>query len=343
MALMSRRAFLVSSAAAACVASLPRIARATGGLDVGEQAVALHQVRVLLATGPYAAPQQLDAWHFMWNGGSYRGTAATVALPDGRNALVNTLPLDAYLYGVLSKEVGASWAAAAQQAQAIVARTYALHKLRPDKPYDVTAGDADQNYGGMASETVEGRAAVDATAGVIVTYGGLPAHVAYSASCGGRTADAGDVWGTPYPYLVSIPDPNCIGTPNFDWQADVPLQTLQRALRTDLANVGVLQAVTLQIDAPSDRPRAIDFAGTMTTFATPVERFRMAVGPQIVRSTFLYSAALNRDGSTLSLAGTGHGHGVGLCQWGARMLGEGGANAAQIVAFYFPGTSFGRG
>jgi len=340
---MSRRAFLVSSAAAACVASLPRIARATGGLDVGEEAVALHQVRVLLATGSYAAPQQVDAWHFIWSGGSYRGTAATVALPDGRNALVNTLPLDAYLYGVLSKEVGASWAAAAQQAQAIVARTYALHKLRPDKPYDVTAGDADQNYGGMASETVEGRAAVDATAGVIVTYGGLPAHVAYSASCGGRTADAGDVWGTPYPYLVSIPDPNCIGTPNFDWQADVPLQTLQRALGTDLANVGALQAVTLQIDAPSDRPRAIDFAGTMTTFATPVERFRMAVGPQIVRSTFVHSAALNRDKSTLSLAGTGHGHGVGLCQWGARMLGEGGANAAQIVAFYFPGTSFGRG
>ncbi len=338
-----RRAFLVSSAAAVCFAGRPRVARATGGLDIGDDSAALHQMRVLLATGSFAPPQQLDAWHFSWSGRTYRGTAVSLGLPDGRGALVNTLPLDAYLYGVLSMEVGASWAAAAQQAQAIVARTYALRKLRPDKPYDVTPGDADQNYGGIVSETVEGRAAVDATAGVIVTYGGSPAHVAYSACCGGRTADAGDVWGTPYPYLISIIDPNCIGTPNFDWHSDVPVGVLDRALGADLTSVGALRAVALQVDAPNNRPHAIDFTGAKTNFQTPVAHFRAAVGPGVVRSTFVHSASLDRDGTTLALTGTGHGHGVGLCQWGARMLGEGGANAAQIVAFYFPGTSFGRG
>ncbi len=339
---LSRRAFLAASVGAATTAMLPRRAWATGGLDVGDEAVVLHQMRVLLASGDFAVPQQLDAWHFSWNGGTYRGTSAIVMLPTGHKGLVNTLPLDAYLYGVLSREVGASWAASAQQAQAIVARTYALHKLRPDRPYDVTAGDADQNYGGIASETLAGRAAVDATGGVIMTYGGLPAHVAYSSCCGGRTADAGDVWGTPYPYLVSVPDPNCVGTPNFDWQADIPADTLERALGTGLASIGPLEAVTLQADAPEDRPRAIDFTGT-ANFTTPVEHFRMAVGPAIVRSTFLHSAALNRNGTALTLAGTGHGHGVGLCQWGARNLGEAGATAAQIIAFYFSGTSFGRG
>lgn len=339
----ARRSFLLSSAAAACAAAWPRVARATGGLDVDDQAPVLHQMRVLLASGTYAPAQQLDTWHFAWNGGTYRGTAATVALRDGRNALVNTLPLDAYLYGVLSKEVEASWAAAAQQAQAIVARTYALHKLRPEAAYDVTAGDADQNYGGIASETVDGRAAVDATAGVILTYGGLPAHVAYSASCGGRTADAGAVWGTPYPYLASIVDPNCVGTPGFDWQVSVRTDVLDRAFGTAFASVGALRAVTLQVDAPNERPRAIGFSGASANFQTPVPHFRMAVGPALVRSAFLHTATLAGDGSTLSLAGTGHGHGVGLCQWGARTLGENGASAAQIVAFYFPGTAFGRG
>ncbi|MBC5800806.1 MAG: SpoIID/LytB domain-containing protein [Candidatus Eremiobacteraeota bacterium] len=334
---------MMSSAATVCAAAWPRVARATGGLDIEEQTPALHQVRVLLGSGVYGAPQQLDAWHFLWNGATYRGTAATVVLPDRRSGLVATLPLDDYLYGVLSKEIGAAWSPASQQAQAIVARTYALHKLRPDKPYDVTAGDADQNYGGFASETDQGRAAVDATAGVIVTYGGVPARVAYSACCGGRTADAGDVWGTPYPYLVSIVDPNCVGTPNFDWHADVPVDLLNRTLGSGFTNAGALRGVSLRVDAPNARPRAIDFTGTVTNFETPVTHFRDAVGPATVRSTFVHTAALDNQGTTVALTGTGHGHGVGLCQWGARMLGEGGANAAQIVAFYFPGTSFGRG
>ncbi len=337
---LDRRTFVSSAVAALC--AVPLRARATGGLDIADESAALHRMRVLLATGSYASPQQLDEWHFAWSGRTYRGTASTALLPDGRHGLVNALPLDAYLYGVLSKEVGASWAAAAQQAQAIVARTYALLKLRPDRPYDVTAGDADQNYGGIESETVEGRSAVDTTAGVIVTYGGLPAHVSYSACCGGRTADAADVWSTPYPYLTSIVDPNCVDTPDFNWQADLPIDVLQRALN-DLGSVGTLRSVTLEAAALNDRPRAITFAGAATSFQTPVERFRMAVGPALVRSTYLHAAELTRGDATLSLSGTGHGHGVGLCQWGTRVLGERGTSARDIVAFYFPGTSFGRG
>lgn len=312
-------------------------------MDVGDEVAASHQVRVLLSRGGYATPQTLDAWHFAWNGRTYRGAYGTVALADGRSALVNTLPLDAYLYGVLSKEVGASWAPSAQQAQAIVARTYALLKLRPEKAYDVTPGDADQNYGGIESETVEGRAAVDATAGVIVTYDGLPAHVTYSSCCGGRTADAGDVWDTPYPYLRSIVDPNCANAPNYAWQADVSVAVVEGALGKQLASCGPVRAVSLRADDPAARPRAIEFLGTSSTFEAPVARFRTSVSPTIVRSTYLRAAALAPDGKTISLSGTGRGHGVGLCQWGTRFLGQGGMSPEDIVAFYFPGIAFGRG
>lgn len=321
----------------------PRIARATGGLDVGDEVAVQHQVRVLLSTGGYATPQTLDAWHFAWNGRTYRGTYATVPFADGRNALVNTLPLDAYLYGVLSKEVSAAWAPGAQQAQAIVARTYALLKLRPEKAYDVTPGDADQNYGGIESETVEGRAAVDATAGVIVTYDGLPARVAYSSCCGGRTADAGDVWDTPYPYLRSIVDPNCANTPDYAWRADVPLTLVEGALGKQLASCGAVRSVSLHADDPAARPRTIEFVGKSSTLETPVAQFRTAVSPTLVRSTYIRDAALGSQGRSISLSGTGRGHGVGLCQWGTRMLGQSGMNAENIVAFYFPGIAFGRG
>jgi stage II sporulation protein D len=338
----TRRRFLFGCAAVTAITSLrPRAAFATGGLDVTD-GEADHQMRVLLATGFYPPAQSIDAWHFGWDGRTYRGTFASVTLPDGKSALLNVLPLDSYLYGVLSKEVSAAWAPAAQQAQAIVSRTYALMKLRPQNPYDVRAGDADQNYGGIESETVEGRAAVDATASTIVTYSALPAHVAYSACCGGRTADANDVWNTPYPYLTSVIDPNCASSPNFTWQAEVPLRSIEDALRDQIAGCGKVHGVQLRVDSAGARPRSIAFVGDSSTIEMPMQLFRTAVGVGVVRSTFVHDAALSGGGDTLALAGTGHGHGVGLCQWGARVLGQTGASAQDIVAFYFPGTSLGR-
>lgn len=320
----------------------PRAARATGGLDVDASGEVVARMRVLLATGSFPAAQPIDAWHFAWNGRTYRGSFETVALPGGENGLVNTLPLDAYLYGVLSKEISPSWVPATQQAQAIVTRTYSLFKLKPERAYDVIAGDADQNYGGIESESVEGRAAIDATSSTIVTYDAKPAHVAYSACCGGATADSGEIWNTAYPYLRSVPDPNCASAPNYAWRASVSLDAVEGALGRELTTCGRVKDVALRIDPPGVRPRAIAFDGDVSSVETPIGIFRSKLGPNVVRSSFVRTASLDRGGATIALAGTGRGHGVGLCQWGARVLGAGGASAADIVAFYFPGTSLGR-
>ncbi len=339
---INRRYFLMGASAAITALTLrPPAALATGGLDVTD-GEGDHQVRVLLAAGSYPPAQPIDSWHFAWNGRTYRGTFTSVTLPDGKSALLNVLPLDAYLYGVLSKEVSPAWAPASQQAQAIVSRTYVLMKLRPQKPYDVSSGDADQNYGGIESETVEGRAAVDATASTIVSYNALPAHVAYSSCCGGRTADAGDVWNTPYPYLPSVVDTNCAVAPNFNWQVEVPMHAVEDALRREIAGCGNVHDVQLRVDAAGARPRSIAFVGDASTIETPMQSFRTAVGAGVVRSTFVRNAVLSGGSASLALSGTGYGHGVGLCQWGARVLGQTGASAQDIVAFYFPGTSLGR-
>ena len=335
---MNRQAFLASSAA---LVAFPRLARATGGLDVADQP-AQHPVRVLLASGAFEMPRPIDAWHFAWGNRTYRGNFDTIALPDGRPGLVNTLPLDAYLAGVLSKEVSPSWPATSQQAQAIVARTFALGRLRPLRPYDVVASEADQRYDGIDGESVEGRAAVEMTGGTIVTFAGAPAHVAYSSCCGGETADSGDVWNTPYPYLRTIVDPHCANSPGYAWQVDVPTTALQRAFGSDLAGIGPLRAVEVAAATPVDRPREIRFVGESATFEASPNRFRSSLGTSIVRSTFVRSVALAADGTSVGVSGTGHGHGVGLCQWGARDLGASGASARDIIAFYFPGTDFGR-
>jgi stage II sporulation protein D len=298
---------------------------------------------VLLASGNFALPSPFDGWSFSWNRSIYRGSWSVVQLPDGRRGLVNALPLDAYLYGVVSREVSAAWAPAAQQAQAIVSRTYALLKLRPDSPYDMLAAQSDQAYGGIDPERVEGRAATDATAGIVLSYAGLPARVAFSACCGGRTADAGQVWRTALPYLPSIADPYCAGTPGYDWTATIALEAVAAALGQEYAEIGALRSARLDGAAPDERPLAVTFVGANSTFSTTPNAFRMSLGPSVVRSAYLHALAIDRNGAALDVAGTGRGHGVGLCQWGARRMGDAGASASDILSFYFPGTALGTG
>jgi len=316
----------------AALVALPRVARATGGLDVGGP-VKEPAVRILLASGDdVALPKQLDAWYFSWNGRTYRGGFAFVPLPGNRRGLVDVVPLDSYLYGVVSAEVSPAWPAEAQKAQAILARTYVTTKLRPDKPYDVVASTSDQHYGGIQSETVEGRAAVDATAGKFVLYAGATAEVAYSSCCGGRTADSADVWRASVPYLRSFADPHCAGTPEYRWEARFAYGSVQR--RLDLPRA--LRAVELRELGNSERPKQLAFAGDAATIEVKTDAFRAAAGYAVVRSTFLRS--VTPAGDELVVAGNGRGHGVGMCQWGAREMAAAGASVADIIAFYFPST-----
>lgn len=416
---MRRGAFL---AGLTCGLGVMRTAaEATGGLDVETDAPLPHLIRVLLASGRgFPAPEPAGEGGFRWNGQGFRGTCATAQLPDGSPGLVNALPLDAYLYGVVSKEVSPAWPRAAQEAQAIVARTYALGKLHPDRAYDILPGESDQRYGGLAGETVEGRAAVDATAGLVVLAGNQPARVAFSSCCGGFTADAGDVWGRPYPYLPARADPFCAGSPVFRWKAEIPYERFVKALGGEVASLGPLLRVELRAPDGSGRPRSLAFIGAARTAEISSQDFRARLGYAVVKSTLVRTVSLGgvtpggpggslapggppeaggspgsappgsggpvegpgrlpegvggppersagpleeRDGPSggwvapaperprgsavalgpVRIEGNGNGHGVGMCQWGARQMAAAGKSAGDIVSFYFPGTALGRG
>jgi SpoIID/LytB domain protein len=113
-----------------------------------------------------------------------------------------------------------TWPAAALQAQAVAARTYALSILShvvTARAYDVRPDTSDQVYGGVAAETPEVSAAVDATRGMAVLYRGKVVTTYYSSSSGGRTSSAVETWGKPVPYLVSVPDPYDTVSPYHDW------------------------------------------------------------------------------------------------------------------------------
>jgi stage II sporulation protein D len=270
------------------------------------------------------------------------GTNVRVQLADGSIA---TLDIEKYLYGVVPLESPPSWPAAALQAQAIVARTYALQKRTLSRPYDLVATDADQRYGGSAAEHPAGSAAVDATRGQTLTYLGGPASVFYSACCGGHSADADALWGhAGLPYLRGVDDPYCTAAPDYRWQRSLPLDRARAALADKLS--GMPLAAQLNDPDDSGRPQTVTFRGEGgAALALSVTEVRRRFGADTVRSLWLREIAFDRTQAVplVVIEGSGRGHGVGLCQWGARGMALQGAGATAILAHFFPGTAVNGG
>jgi SpoIID/LytB domain protein len=144
----------------------------------------------------------------------YTGTALAQA-PAGTivkvlvGSKVRNVPLEEYVRGVVAAEMPSGWPLAALEAQAVASRTYAITSDAGGSKFDVYSDDRSQVFRGKAAETSRSNAAVAATAGQIVTYGGLPAVTYFFASSGGHTESIqyGFPGATPQPWLVGVSDP----------------------------------------------------------------------------------------------------------------------------------------
>ena len=135
----------------------------------------------------------------------YRGDLIIYNI-DNKLTVVNSLPLEEYLMGVVPSEMPSKWNMEAHKAQAIAARSYALANLnkRGSKGYDLKDTPLDQAYGGATAETPQTTRAVLSTRGEVLTYDNkiIPAY--YHASSGGKTMSAGKVWNHDLPYIKSV-------------------------------------------------------------------------------------------------------------------------------------------
>jgi SpoIID/LytB domain protein len=133
-----------------------------------------------------------------------------------------------------------SWHPQAYAAQAVAARSYALASLHPGDAFDLYADTRDQVYGGIAAERAETNAAVGATAGRVLTYGGRVITAYYGSSSGGRTAAVQDVLHvSPEPYLVAVRDPFDALGPHHSWRLVASPQTLSARLGMAVSDVRV--------------------------------------------------------------------------------------------------------
>src|SRR6267142_6400127 len=139
---------------------------------------------------------------------TYRGVIEVFGNSRNTLTLVNELPMEEYLLGVVPNELSPTTYGLleALKAQAVAARTYVARNMGQYKSegYDICATDACQVYFGAGTEDALASQAVTETRGVIATYDGKPINALYSSTCGGRTESAENIFDEKSPYLVSV-------------------------------------------------------------------------------------------------------------------------------------------
>jgi stage II sporulation protein D len=294
------------------------------------------------------------------NDRTYRGIVEIVRDTAGLT-LVNRVPLESYLLGVVSAEMGRRNLAEfeALKAQAVVSRTYALRNMgrRAALGFDLHAGVADQVYAGSGSETPEGLDAVRSTRGMTLTQGGAPIDAFYYSTCGGQTADGVEAFSAASrPYLRSFPDVDengeayCRMSPRYRWREEWSGSSLRTTLSRTLPAVAKVPAgevrevrdvwVAQRTGSGRVGRLAITLRSNQVMVNGPSVRqvLRPASGDLLRSAAFTLTATgAGREITHLVAEGRGAGHGVGLCQWGAVGRSRAGHDFRRILAAYYPG------
>lgn len=300
----------------------------------------------------------------------YRGQMMVRPDPRGGLMVVNLVDIEDYLLGVLPHEMSPSAPTEALKAQAVASRTYALKHSQDfaKRGFGLKASEGSQVYKGISGEDPRTTRAVEQTRGKVLRYDGDLVHAWFSASCGGRTSANESVWnGKPRPYARPVVCGFCRIFPSYHWRAEIGFEVLAKRLREVGRDVGTVQGVEFQRSRAGRVVRA-SIQGARRPLELTGNEFRILAGHRLVRSLrfvnhddpvgdalealsageagtsdedliqgIIAGEARLESGKALRLEGTGYGHGVGLCQWGARGMAEQGHAWESILERYYTG------
>ena len=296
----------------------------------------------------------------------YHGTYRLVPTSPNTFDVVNVVPIDAYIQGVLPGELRADWLEQTYQAQAIVSRTYAIYCAKAGRPadvrppdlrpwFDLFADERSQVYGGITAETPKAVDAVTSTAGQVVAYG-EPGHeriikAYFSSCCGGVGQSAADAFGDPptVPLTEQAVGTCCSASPHYSWP-DVVLgkAELTRRLRAygmtmNRSEKNLASVTRIDIAASNSLGRPVKFAISDVQGHRLIlsgQELRLAINAGATPTTRLLSTncqVSNEPTAVRFFNGHGAGHGVGMCQWCAEARAAMGMPAQAIVTAAFPG------
>jgi len=275
------------------------------------------------------------------NGGSYRGWIELRKKKNGLLLVINELDIEQYLLGVIAAEVPQDWDIEVLKAQAVASRTFALYQKRTSgkRPYHILATVDGQVYSGRNGERENAVRAVRETKGIVIVYDGEVIPAFYHASCGGHTEDAAELWGIDVPYLKGV-DCECQEISRYGlWEKRISATKLAALLGRQGYRLNGITGIEMDSITPAGRVRQVAVRHAGGTVFIPAETLRAAVGYSFLPSVFFEPAM---EGNEVVFYGRGLGHGVGLCQWGAKEMARHGSDFRSILSHYYPGTALKR-
>jgi stage II sporulation protein D len=269
------------------------------------------------------------------DGSAFRGRFKILPGAGPTLDVINLVDMEDYLRSVIAQEMSPSWPLDALKAQAVAARTYCVeHALRlADEPWQLN--QYSMAYRGTVTESGKTNRAVDDTAGVVCLWAGRPFEAFYHSTCGGRTSSVHFVFDQrEVPPLAGTDCGRCTVSPYYQWSFSADAAEVAASL-ADYGVTGIRSIRTGETD-PAGRCRTVLINGQTRI---PVGKFRSAVGVNRLRSACF---TVRPFGDALEFSGRGWGHGVGLCQYGARELANEGRAWHEILTHYYPGSDLAR-
>ncbi|MGB9599433.1 MAG: SpoIID/LytB domain-containing protein [Myxococcota bacterium] len=245
---------------------------------------------------------------------------------SGTFKIINVIDIEDYLKYTISKEMNPTWPIEALKAQAVLARTFVLKKkyLMKNCLYDIGFSALDQVYGSFKEDYLEVIQAVSSTSGEVLKYNGEIIDALYHSCCGGNTSSAKEIFGFDKPYLTSRPCP-CRGECPYGkgWSYKMKISELQKIFGLN------------KIDNIVEENNQIKIIGNRKILLSK-NAFRERIGFNQLKSS-KYSLTFSK--SELKISGSGFGHTVGLCQYGAKSMAEENKDYKEILLHYFNGVT----
>lgn len=310
------------------VLPLTAISADAQGIRLGERTVALSRVRVSAVNG------MLEV-----SGKMYSESIQIVKGESQKFLVIHEVPVEDYLKGVLPNEVLSNWPMEVLKAQAVASRSYALfERMRNAKQdFDVSNDVLSQVYLGKSQANPRTSQAVDATRGQVVTYDGQLVRAYFHSNSGGYTTGPEYNWNAvPHPVFKGVRSYYSSEGKYFQWEADISKTEIQQRLAAHGYSVGRVSSVAFMNRDASGRANKVVITHAAGQLTLRGNDFRLIVGGTKLRS--LKDLKIREQGDVLKISGYGWGHGVGMCQWGAKKMADLGKNYREILQFYFAGT-----
>ena len=297
------------------------------GITVGEQEFLVYGIRIIPTLGA----------NISINSKRFRGVVDIIRTKSMKLLVINHIDIEDYLFGVLYHEMPHDWPMQALMAQAVTARTYAVFRKeeRKKEDYDLTNDQYSQMYGGKDAERFRGKWAVEMTKGKVLEYDNKILPCFYHSTCGGHTEDSSKIWTLELKPLKGRSCPYCKEAPLYNWDAIFSYKQIQERLNNKKIKCKDVKNIREGKRDGSGRLETVIITDKNGEINLPSEKFRLALGGSEFLKSTKFSIKKTKKG--IIFKGHGWGHGVGMCQWGAKGMSDKGYDYDKILDFYYPG------